>query len=167
MEKEPMTIQLEHRFATLEDVPLLARMNRRLVEDEGHRNRDKSDAWLEERMRGFLDGGGYRAVLFEAGGKTAAYALYTVHREHPDTVHLRQIYVERGRRRQGVGREAMRILREEIWPAGNRITVGVLSGNAEAIAFYKAIGFRLCSLELEIPASAQEDGSPVQMPGAD
>lgn len=144
-----MTIQLQYRFATPEDVPLLARMNRRLVEDERHRNRFRSDAWLEERMRGFL-AGDYRAVLFEIAGGCVAYALYTVHRERSDTTHLRQIFVERDWRRRGVGREAMRLLREEIWEAGRRITVGVLSGNADAIAFYKAVGFRPYALEMEM-----------------
>jgi GNAT superfamily N-acetyltransferase len=130
-------------------------MNRALAEDEGHRNRFQSDAWLEERMRGFLTGG-YTAVLFETGGRIEGYALYTVHREHPDTIHLRQIFVERGRRRRGVGREMIRILMDEIWPAGKRITVGVLSGNRDAIAFYDALGFRPYSLELEIPAEARQ-----------
>ena len=44
----------------------------------------------------------------------------------------------------------MRILREEIWEAGRRITVGVLSGNADTIAFSRAIGFRPYALEMEI-----------------
>jgi GNAT superfamily N-acetyltransferase len=145
---------MNYRFATLEDVPLLAQMNRRLIEDEGHRNRSKSDAWLEERMRGFLEGG-YQAVLFETGGKPIAYALYAAHEEHTDTIHLRQIFVEKPYRRKGIGREMMRTLREKIWPAGNRITVGVLVGNRDAIAFYQAIGFRPYSLELEIPATAR------------
>ncbi|MBN1439316.1 MAG: GNAT family N-acetyltransferase [Anaerolineales bacterium] len=142
---------IQHRFATTEDIPFLARMNRALVEDEGHRNRVQSDAWLEQRMRAFL-AGDYRTVLFEAEGKPAGYALHTIHREHPDTVHLRKIFVERGMRRRGVGSEMMRILREEIWPADKRIAVGVLSGNRAAIAFYESIGFTPYAIEMEIPA---------------
>lgn len=142
---------MKHRFAMLKDVPLLARMNRQLVEDEGHRNRLQTDSWLEKRMRGFLTGE-YRAVLFELEGRTIAYVLYTDRTEYADTIYLRQIYVERSYRRQGVGREVMRILREEIWPADKRITVGVLQDNHAAIDFYKAIGFRPYAVELEIPA---------------
>jgi GNAT superfamily N-acetyltransferase len=148
---------MKYRLAGPEDVPLLARMNRRLVEDEKHRNRFRSDAWLEERIRGFL-AGDYRAVLFEIAGECVAYALYTVHREHSDTTHLRQIFVEREWRRRGVGREVMRILREEIWEAGRRITVGVLSGNADAIAFYKAVGFRPYALEMEMAREEDREG---------
>jgi GNAT superfamily N-acetyltransferase len=150
-------MELKHRIATLEDVRLLAQMNRRLVEDESHRNRFQSDSWLEMRMRGFLEGE-YRAVLFEMEGEIVAYALFTVHRERSDTVHLRQIFVERAHRRRGVGREAVRILREEIWPAEKRITVGVLHGNRDAIAFYDAVGFKPYALEMEIAGKEDELG---------
>jgi ribosomal protein S18 acetylase RimI-like enzyme len=146
---------MNHRFATDEDVPLPTGMNRRLVEEEGHRNRFRSDAWLEDRMRGFL-AGGYQAVLFERDGRTVAYALYTDQTENADTIYLRQIYVDRSCRRQGVGREAMRILLEEIWPQDKRITVGVLHTNRTAISFYQAVGFQPYSMELELPARARE-----------
>lgn len=141
---------MKHRFAMLKDVPALARMNRQLVEDEGHRNRLQTDAWLEKRMRAFLTGE-YRAVLFELDGKTVAYVLYTDRTEGGDTVYLRQIFVDRAFRRKGVGREVMRILLEEIWPADKRITVGVLEDNKAAIALYKSVGFRPYSIELEFP----------------
>jgi ribosomal protein S18 acetylase RimI-like enzyme len=141
---------MKHRFAMLKDAPLLARMNRQLVEDECHRNRLQSDSWLEKRMRGFLTGE-YRAVLFELDGRTVAYVLYTDRTEHADTIYLRQIFVDRTCRRKGVGREVMRILLEEIWPADKRITVGVLEDNKAAIDFYKASGFRTYAIELEFP----------------
>lgn len=145
---------MRYRFATLNDVPLLTRMNRHLVEDEQHRNRFKSDAWFEERMRGFLTGG-YKAVLFEVYGEIVAYALYTDHPDHDDTIYLRQIFVDRAWRRKGIGREAIRILKEAIWPKEKRVTVGVLVDNQVARAFYKAVGFREYSIELEISVSAR------------
>jgi GNAT superfamily N-acetyltransferase len=142
---------MNFRFAAAEDAPLLARMNRQLTEDEGHRNQFQTERWFEDRMRGFLEGG-YRAVLFEREGRTAAYALYAEQSEQPDTIYLRQIFVERSCRRQGVGREAMRILLEEIWPPEKRITVGALQGNQTAIEFYRAVGFQPYSIEMELPA---------------
>ena len=75
---------ITYHFATLDDVPALARMNRLLVEDEQHRNRFKPDAWFEERMRGFLSGA-YQAVLFDLAGEVVGYALYTGHPDHADT----------------------------------------------------------------------------------
>lgn len=79
---------MNYRIAAVEDVPLLARMNRELVEDEGHRNRFHTNSWFEDRMRGFLNGD-YRAVLFERDGRVVAYALYTEPMEQADTVYLR------------------------------------------------------------------------------
>ena len=142
---------MDYRFAVAEDVPLLARLNRQLVEDEGHRNRFRPDTWLEDRMRGFL-AGGYRGVLFERETRVVAYALYTDPTENTDTIYLRQIFVDRSCRRQGVGREVMRLLLEEIWPKEKRITVGVLKGNQTAIDFYRAIGFQPYSMEMELIA---------------
>jgi ribosomal protein S18 acetylase RimI-like enzyme len=142
---------MRYRFATLDDVPLLARLNRQLVEDEQHRNRFQPDAWFEERMRGFLTGG-YQAVLFEIDGEVVAYALYADHAEHSDTLYLRHIFVDRARRRQGIGREAMRLLKEEIRPPDKRLTVEVLAGNQVAQSFFKSVGFREYSLELGMPA---------------
>jgi ribosomal protein S18 acetylase RimI-like enzyme len=150
---------MNFRFAAVEDVPLLARMNRELVEDEGHRNKFHTDSWFEDRMRGFLNGD-YRAVLFERDGRIAAYALYTETMEQSDTVYLRQLFVERSCRRQGIGREAVRILREEILAGDKRITVGVLHGNRSAIDFYRAIGFQPYSIELEFPARKKANAGP-------
>jgi ribosomal protein S18 acetylase RimI-like enzyme len=148
---------MKHRFAMLKDVPELARMNRQLVEDEGHRNRLQTDAWLEKRMRGFLTGE-YRAVMFDLNGRTVAYVLYTDRTENGDTIYLRQIFVDRAFRRQGVGREVMRTLLEEIWPPDRRITVGVLQDNQVAIAFYNAAGFQQYAIEFEFPARKKSGG---------
>lgn len=79
--------KMNYHFATIHDLPTLARMNRQLVEDEKHRNRFKSDAWMEDRIRGFLTGG-YEAILFERDGKVVAYALYIQHPDYHDTIYL-------------------------------------------------------------------------------
>jgi ribosomal protein S18 acetylase RimI-like enzyme len=146
---------LHYRLATLDDVPTLARMNRQLVEDENHRNRFKPDSWFEDRMRGFLTGG-YDAVLFERHGEVVACALYTRHPDHEDTIYLRQLFVDRACRRQGIGREAMKTLTERIWSRDKRITVGVLVGNEVARGFYEAVGFKPYSMELEILPSERD-----------
>ena len=142
---------MKWRFATLDDVPILVRMNRQLTEDEQHRNRFKSEAWFKKRMKSFLNGE-YDAVLFEIDGKAIAYALYRNHPEHNDTIYLRQIFVDRSFRRRGLGRRAMEILMKEIWPREKRLTVEVLSHNEAAFLFYKSVGFREYSIELEMKA---------------
>jgi GNAT superfamily N-acetyltransferase len=133
------------RNADENDVPVLARLNRMLIEDEGHRNIALTMNDLERRMAGFL-AGGYRAVLFEDAGNALAYALF---RDDGDSIHLRQLFVSRDRRRQGLGRQAVEILRRDYWPPEKRIVVEALITNHPAIAFWKAMGFREYCLNLE------------------
>ena len=141
---------MQYRIATLDDCRLLAEMNRQLLEDERHRNRFMTVPQLEERMRGFLSGE-YRAVIFEEDGGVVAYALY---REQPDEIYLRQLFVPRDRRRRGHGRRAIEILRSEIWPKTKRLTVDVLLHNTEAIAFWRAVGYKDYLLGLQIPVDS-------------
>ncbi len=133
------------RRATAADCPLLAELNHQLIRDEKHRNK-MTVPQLVQRMRGWLEGE-YVALLFEEGGEVVAYALY---REEPDEIYLRQLFVVRHRRRQGLGKQAMHLLRSEIWPKTKRLTVEVLVANAAAVAFWRAIGYRDYSLKLEI-----------------
>ncbi len=101
---------------------------------------------LEQRMRGWL-ASEYTAMIFEEDGAIIAYALY---REQPEEIYLRQLFVVRDRRRKGVGRQAVEILRTKIWPANKRLTVDILVQNTAAIAFWRAVGYRDYCLALEI-----------------
>lgn len=105
-------------------------------------------------MGSFLTGD-YTAVIFEQHGEAVAYALYRDHPDRDDSLYLRQIFVHRNKRRQGVGRSALRILRDEIWPQDKRIAVEVLVGNHAARQFYDAIGFRPYCVELEMAPAAE------------
>ena len=136
---------MKFRRATSDDCRLLAELNHQLIRDEGHRN-PMSVAELKQRMQGWL-ATEYAAILFEDGGETVAYGLY---REEAGGIYLRQLFVARNRRRQGIGREAMEILRSKIWPKDKRLTVDVLAGNATGMAFWRAVGYKDYSLTLEI-----------------
>jgi GNAT superfamily N-acetyltransferase len=136
---------LTHRPATIEDAALLAELNHQLIRDEGHRNA-MSLPELESRMREWI-GGEYRAVIFEESGELVAYALF---REKADHVYLRQLFVMRHRRCEGIGRAAVAILRSHVWPAGKRLTVDVLTANERAVAFWRSVGFTDYCLTLEI-----------------
>jgi predicted acetyltransferase len=133
------------RPATLEDSPVLAELNHQLIQDEGHRNR-MTVSELEQRMRGWLSAE-YRAVLFEEAGEVVAYALF---REQPDEIYLRQFFVVEARRRQGIGRQAVQILRSQIWPTTKRLTVDVLVSNQKAVDFWRAVGYHDYALTLEM-----------------
>src|SRR6266516_2772611 len=109
------------RPATLDDCALLARLNHELIRDEGHRN-PMTVPELEQRIRGWISGE-YRAIIYEDGGEIVAYALF---REQPEEIYLRQLFVVRHRRSQGIGRWAVDLLRSDVWPGSKRLTVDVL-----------------------------------------
>src|SRR5690349_3385575 len=94
------------RAATLDDCRRLAELNHQLIRDEGHRN-PMTIPQLEQRMRGWLSGE-YRAMIYEDGGEVVAYALF---REQAEEIYLRQLFVIRNRRSQGIGRRAVNMLR--------------------------------------------------------
>ena len=136
---------MTYRYATAPDCGLLANMNHQLIRDEGHRNQ-MTVPELEHRMKRWISEE-YAAVLFVQKGEVVAYAVF---REEPDEVYLRQLFVIRGRRRQGIGREAMEILRTKIWPKNKRLSVDVLVANKPGLAFWRAMGYRDYCLTLEI-----------------
>jgi predicted acetyltransferase len=149
-------MQLTFRRATLDDCARLAELNLQLIRDEGHRN-PMTDPELEQRMKNWL-ASEYTSVIFEDGGTVVAYALYC---EQPEEMYLRQLFVVRDRRRQGIGRRAVEILRSQIWPKNKRLTVGVLVQNTAAVAFWRAMGYRDYSLTLEmLPADIAGADSP-------
>ena len=133
------------RMATTKDSRLLAELNHQLIADEGHRN-PMSVPQLEARLRNWLEEG-YEAALFEKDGQTAAYALYQI---QPDEIYLRHFFVVRHRRRQGIGREAIGLLRERIWPGSRRLVVTVLVHNEAAIQFWRAMGCHDYCLTMEM-----------------
>jgi GNAT superfamily N-acetyltransferase len=136
---------MNYRFAAESDLDLLAEWNRQLIRDEGHRN-SMSLPQLRDRMKRWLDGE-YEGVLFYSGTEPLAYALY---REDKNEVYLRQLFVRRGHRRQGIGRQAVAILREQIWPADKRLIVEVLTANEVGVAFWGSVGYKDYALTLEI-----------------
>ncbi len=117
---------------------------------------------LEQRTKSWL-ASEYAAMLFENDGEVVAYALY---REQPEEIYLRQLFVVRNRRRKGIGREAVQILRSKIWPKNKRLTVEVLVQNEASVAFWRAVGYKDYSLTLEIlpPESGTPNaGAPPQL----
>lgn len=137
--------ELRYRRATPADAAYLADMNRLLIQDEGHRN-PMSPAELTQRMRGwFADE--YEAILFRVDQEVVAYALY---RREVDHIYLRQFFVHRRHRRQGIGRRAIELLKSEIWPGNRPIRVEVLVHNEPAREFWQAVGFAAYSIVLEM-----------------
>jgi GNAT superfamily N-acetyltransferase len=136
---------MNFRRATSNDCALLAKLNHQLIRDEGHRN-EMTVPELEQRMKNWL-ASEYSAVIFEENDEVVAYALY---REQPEEVYLRQLFVARNHRRQGIGRKTLEILRAKIWPKNKRLTVEVLVKNEKAVAFWRAVGYKDYCLTLEL-----------------
>jgi GNAT superfamily N-acetyltransferase len=137
-------MKLAWRNALDDDLALLAKWNHQLIRDEGHRN-PMNVAELAERMRKWLRGE-YRAVVFSEA-EPVAYALF---KQDDALIYLRQLFVRRDRRRTGIGRSVVEILRRELWPSDARLTVEVLCQNHGGVAFWRSVGYRDYSLTLEI-----------------
>ena len=142
---------MRYRVATVQDCPTLANLNYELIRDEGHRN-PMTVAQLGERMQGWLTSGEYQAILWEDNHDVVAYTLF---RETEAEVYLRQFFVVRHRRREGLGRRAIKELCTQVWPRHKRWTVSVLVKNAPAVAFWRAMGYTDYALTLEIMPQAK------------
>jgi len=136
---------MEYHIANETDLDTLAQWNHQLIQDEGHRN-PMTVSQLRDRMRDWLSSD-YTAVIFEKDNESVAYALFC---ESEDEIYLRQLFVKRENRNQGIGKEAVRILKEEIWTRSKRLTVDVLSHNKAVITFWRSVGYKDYCLTLEI-----------------
>jgi predicted acetyltransferase len=120
-------------------------MNQQLIRDEGHRNA-MSIRELEARMSEWLNGA-YDATLFSVQSSTVGYALY---RREVEWTYLRQFFILPSMRGRGIGRAAVQWLSNHSWRESPRIRIDVLVGNADAIAFWRAIGFRDYCITMEM-----------------
>jgi GNAT superfamily N-acetyltransferase len=146
---------VELQPARAEHVGWLADMNARLIEDERHDNPMDRDG-LAARMAGWLERDDYRADLLLCAGDLVGYALHRAS-PHPHLagrtlVEVRQLYVERERRRLGIGRLAMDALRRERFAARSVVRIDVLERNPAARAFWESIGFAPRARTLELDA---------------
>jgi GNAT superfamily N-acetyltransferase len=144
------------RPAAEADLPLLARMNKHLIEDEGSRNPMSLDQ-LAERMRGWLQGD-WAVKLFVAGEIVVGYALYQCRRDEyfPEhtTVYLRQFYIERELRGRGLGSAAVSLLRDGHFPAGSAVIIDALASNPRGDTFWRKVGFAPYCTTMHLKADA-------------
>lgn len=136
---------MKHRYASDEDIPLLADLNHQLIQDERAPN-PMSVRELAERMRAWLHGD-YRAVFFELAAETVAYALF---RSSEEGLYLRQFFVSRAHRRRGIGRQAIEIFREQVVSPDQALSLEVFVHNEAGIAFWQAVGFEQHTLSFRI-----------------
>lgn len=119
---------------SLSDLEELAQLNRQLIEDERSDNTMTVEQ-LKIRMRDFLLGE-YDAYFFMEDDCVAGYALV---RRTSSPLYLRQFFIARNFRRQGKGKEALKLLLAEL--KTDKIDIEVLSWNEAAIKFWESCGF--------------------------
>lgn len=131
--------------ASAKDALLLANMNHRLIRDEKHRN-PMTVAQLSQRIRKWLRKD-YKAFLFLKDEQVFGYCLFG---KTKDFVYIRQFYIERNKRRLGLGKNALDLMKRKVWKNGVRLRLDVLVDNKRAIAFWKVIGFKDYCLTMEL-----------------
>lgn len=147
---------MEYRAAVDADVPLLADINRQLIEDEWGEPVPRER--LEGRMRRWLAEGDYRALLFMEEGATVAYALLTGDEE---SMYVRHFFVLREHRRGGMGRRAIETLFREVIPPTARVTLDVLASNQVGHRFWRSVGFSDYAIRMERrPSASSGEGDP-------
>jgi len=134
---------LKIKKATLEDLDILAVMNKQLIEDEQHDNSMDLEA-LKERMKEFLLHE-YEAYLFQTTGVITGYALVNQERE---PVYLRQFFICRDRRRSGLGKACFQLLLTEL--DVEQLDVEVMYWNEMGYKFWKSLGFEERSVYLRL-----------------
>ena len=117
-----------------DDIPILAAMNKRLIEDEGSTNPMNPEE-LAGRMRGFISGE-YNAYFFTVDETPVGYALV---RHTSSPLYLRQFYIDRQYRRKHYGKQAFYLLMETLQV--NEIDVDVLMNNEPGRRFWSSLGF--------------------------
>lgn len=140
------------RTATPADLPAIARMNRALIEDEGHRNPMTLDQ-LEDRARGFLASPDWHVEMIEQDGRVAGYATWRweddIAEPSGQRIYLRQFFIAREARGGGLGRRAFALLMRERFPPDARILLEVLHSNPNVQAFWARMGFSPYAIHLE------------------
>ena len=123
---------------TADDAPLIAPLNAELSRDEGAAPVG-SLVDYEQRLRTWLEEGRYHAAVARAGSETVAYVVW---REDPDyaDVFVRQFFVVRERRGQGLGRAMFEEAVAEFWP-GRPLRLDVYDSNPGGARFWERLGF--------------------------
>lgn len=135
------TIHIE--AASEHDVPVLAILNKRLIEDEHYPNPMNINQ-LEERMKKWLRNE-YLAYTIKENHEILGYCLF---RDDGDFYYMRQLYIDRPHRRKGLATKLLDWMYAHIW-IDKKTRLDVLPDNAQAIEFYTSYGFKTRCFNLE------------------
>jgi len=135
--------ELRIHQASWQDCAYLGRMNKRLIEDEGHSN-PMAEEQLAERMAGWI-ATNYSAYILRADGEKVGYC---VSRYDGEAIYIRQLYIDRDYRRRGYGEYLVNWLHRHVWQS-RKLRLEVLAWNERGRQFWKNIGFHEYCIVME------------------
>jgi len=125
---------MQIKQCTVEDVQLLAKLNKLFIEEEDPEIH-VSLPHLEDRMLSYINSE-YNAFFFQHDDKTVGYALCS---KSKTPMYLRQFYISNNERRKGYGKEAFTQLLEYL--SINQNDIDVYAWNDSGVAFWRSLGF--------------------------
>ncbi|HET7746120.1 MAG TPA: ribosomal protein S18-alanine N-acetyltransferase [Vicinamibacteria bacterium] len=122
----------------------------------------QSHPWTERHFRGALEGERSRVLVlrrpWEPPDPTEGIAAYCVIESVAGEVHVHNLGVAPGLRRQGLGRRLLALALGSARRAGARVAhLEVRAGNGPAIALYRQAGFEPVGLRRNYYSSPSED----------
>ncbi|MBB6022254.1 GNAT superfamily N-acetyltransferase [Paenibacillus sp. JGP012] len=136
-----MTLRLQS--AVEGDLPILAEMNKQLIEDEKSSN-PMGMKELEERMRQFFGDWEIDLIMKEDG--VVGYVLYQYqvnsHNSEGRQVYIRQYCIRRECRKMGYGIAGIELLKKTRLKDVKRIEIDVLETNPDGKRFWNKAGFK-------------------------
>lgn len=149
--KGMVSLRLKLVKARESDLSVLTQMNKGLIDDEGSSN-PMTIPELEERMKGWMQSD-WEIDLICKDSVVIGYALYQYrwnqYIQDEKDVYLRQYYIKPAFRRQGIGKEGIKLLNEKRFRDVTTINIDVLSCNQRGIEFWKNVGFIPYSLTMK------------------
>ena len=127
---------MELKVATIEYLEILTQMNIQLREDEQIDN-TMSEKEVKDRMKGFISGDIYKAILFITKKQIQGYCLIDFTKK---PLYLRQLFLNREERNTGLGKMYLGLVLEKY--NIKEIDIEVIVWNENAINFYENFGFR-------------------------
>jgi ribosomal protein S18 acetylase RimI-like enzyme len=129
--------------ATEFDLIALTQMNKGLIDDEGSQN-PMTIHELENRMKGWLISDWSIDVIYK-NSVIVGYALYQIRQNQylaeEKEVYLRQYYIKPAFRRQGIGHDGIKLLKENRFNEAQTVTIDVLVENQRGMNFWRKVGF--------------------------
>lgn len=126
---------------TIADVPMLAELNKQLIDDEKSDN-PMSINELKNRMSEFLNTE-YSAYFFIVHSQVIGYALV---KNTVEPIYLRQFLIDRKYREKHYGKQAFQMLMQHL--GLKRIDIEVLPWNQIGYSFWKNCGFKELSIAM-------------------